>query len=125
MNVKIDTKEKFNVITPVEVEITENMTDEWAHTLLQFLKKDPPHLLVNMENVKHLSRPAAEKLAEIQQTFYEKNFSLIVCCLSEAIEEQLEKSELLETMNITPTESEGWDIMHMEEIERELLDDEN
>ncbi len=125
MNVKIDTKEKFNVITPVEVEITENMTDDWAHTLLQFLEKDPPHLLVNMENVKHLSMPAAEKLAEIQQTFYEKNFSLIVCCLSEAIEEQLEKSELLETMNITPTESEGWDIMHMEEIERELLDDEN
>jgi hypothetical protein len=27
-------------------------------------------------------------------------------------------------MNTTPTESEAWDIVQMEEIERELLDDE-
>jgi hypothetical protein len=36
----------------------------------------------------------------------------------------LEKEELLELMNITPTESEAWDIVQMEEIERELLDNE-
>jgi hypothetical protein len=28
---------------------------------------------------------------------------------------------LLELMNVTPTESEAWDIVQMEEIERELL----
>jgi hypothetical protein len=27
-------------------------------------------------------------------------------------------------MNITPSETEAWDIVQMEEIERELLDDE-
>jgi len=26
-------------------------------------------------------------------------------------------------MNVTPTESEAWDIVQMEEIERELMDD--
>jgi hypothetical protein len=31
--------------------------------------------------------------------------------------------ELLDLMNITPTESEAWDIVQMEEIERELLDE--
>ena len=36
-----------------------------------------------------------------------------------------EKYQLLETMNITPTESEAWDIVQMEEIERELMDDDN
>jgi hypothetical protein len=30
--------------------------------------------------------------------------------------------EVLEMWNITPTESEAWDIVQMEEIERELLD---
>jgi hypothetical protein len=30
----------------------------------------------------------------------------------------------LELMNVTPTESEAWDIVQMEEIERELLGDE-
>ena len=31
--------------------------------------------------------------------------------------------ELLEVMNVTPSESEAWDIVQMEEIERELLGD--
>ncbi len=33
----------------------------------------------------------------------------------------LEENELLEVMNVTPTVSEAWDIVQMEEIERELL----
>jgi hypothetical protein len=32
---------------------------------------------------------------------------------------------LLELMNFTPTESEAYDIVQMEEIERELLDDDD
>ena len=28
-------------------------------------------------------------------------------------------------MNVTPTESEAWDIVQMEEIERELMDGDN
>ena len=30
--------------------------------------------------------------------------------------------EIIELLNITPTETEAWDIVQMEEIERELLD---
>jgi len=30
----------------------------------------------------------------------------------------------LELMNVTPTQSEAWDIVQMEEIERDLLNDE-
>ena len=33
----------------------------------------------------------------------------------------LDEKELLEGMNITPSESEAWDIVQMEEVERELL----
>ena len=36
----------------------------------------------------------------------------------------LEEKELLEFMNVTPSESEAWDILQMEEIEREFLRDE-
>jgi hypothetical protein len=37
----------------------------------------------------------------------------------------LEELDLAETMNITPSESEAWDIVQMEEIERELFEDDN
>jgi len=40
------------------------------------------------------------------------------------VEETFDKEELLELLNCTPTESEAWDIVQMEEIERELLDNE-
>jgi len=40
------------------------------------------------------------------------------------VEDFLDKNELLELMNVTPTQSEAWDIVQMEEIEREFLRDE-
>jgi hypothetical protein len=33
----------------------------------------------------------------------------------------LDELDLTDILNITPTESEAWDIVQMEEIERELL----
>ena len=40
--------------------------------------------------------------------------------LQKQVEKYLDEKELLDLMNITPTESEAWDIVQMEEIEREL-----
>ena len=47
----------------------------------------------------------------------------MICELQPPVEEFLDKGQLLEMMNMTPTESEAWDIIQMEEIERELLDE--
>ena len=40
------------------------------------------------------------------------------------VEKSLDEKDLLEMMNVTLTETEAWDIVQMEEIERELLNDE-
>jgi anti-anti-sigma regulatory factor len=123
MNVKIDTKEKFSVITPVLPEIPANLTEELENLLTSFLKKEVPHLVLNMKEVNLLSPEIAQKIGSVQQQFYENNASFVICELTEPVEEQLEKLELLEFMNVTPTESEAWDIVQMEEVERELLGD--
>lgn len=123
MNVKTDTKEKFSVITPVVPEISANMTEELKEMLLSYLEKDIPHLVLKMNEVQTLSPEAGEAIALAQQKFYEKNASFVICEMSASMEDQLEEQELLEIMNVTPTESEAWDIVQMEEIERELLGD--
>ena len=123
MNVKIDTKEKFSVIKPAEVAITANMTEELVSLLQTYLQKKIPHLVLNIKAVKELSHEAAENIARVQQQFYENNASFVICEINEDIEAQLEKMELLELLNCTATESEAWDIVQMEEIERELLGD--
>ncbi|MES2850586.1 MAG: STAS domain-containing protein [Bacteroidota bacterium] len=125
MNVKTETKEKFTVITPLEEELSVNMTEELSQLLLTHLQKDIPHVVLNMEQVKSLDEKSGELLATTQQKFYENNCSFVICCLQEKVEENLDKQELLEIMNVTPSESEAWDIVQMEEIERELLGDDN
>ena len=123
MNVKIDTKEKFTVITPKESDISANMTDQLADMLLPYLDNDIPHIILNMRHVNNVVDEAAEKIAGLQQQFYEKNVSFIVCELQNNVESLFDRKELSGTMNITPTESEAWDILQMEEIEREIMRD--
>lgn len=124
MNVKIDTKERFTVITPEEAHLSVNMTDELNKLLLQYLQKDIPHVIFKMEAVKTVDELMAENLAQVQQQFYENNCSFVICGLQKDVVQLLEQKELLEFMNVTPSESEAWDIVQMEEIERELLGDE-
>ncbi len=123
MDVKIDTKEKFTVITAKEQEITANMTEELRNILLSYLSADIPHVILSMKHVNKIDKAAAEMIAGLHQQFYEDNASFIVCELQKDIEKMLDDEGLLESMNTTATESEGWDIAQMEEIERELLRD--
>jgi anti-anti-sigma factor len=123
MTVKTDTKEKFTVITPHMSQFAENMAADIKNLLLPYLQKDIPHLVLNMTEVKQIDEPSGELLASIQQQFYENNYSFVICCLQPEVEKLLDEKELLELMNVTPTESEAWDIVQMEEIEREILND--
>jgi anti-anti-sigma regulatory factor len=122
MNVKIDTKEKFSVLTPQADIISANMTED-IEKLAQNASEAIPHLVIKMNEVKEIAPEAAQKLADVQQSFYERDCSFVICELQPDVEAVFEKEELLEVMNITPTESEAWDIVQMEEIERELLGD--
>ncbi len=123
MNVKIDTKEKFTVITPQETVLAANMTAELSNLLLENIQKDIRNVILNMANVEFIADNIGVLLAFIQQQFYERNCSFVICNLHEVVEKNLADIELLELMNVTPTESEAWDIVQMEEIERELLSD--
>ena len=123
MNVKTDTKEKFHAITVNEPAMSATMTDEMGECLLPYLQNDVKSLVLILKNVKEIDTVAAEKLVYIQQKFYENSASFVICELQPAVEDFLDNNNLLEMMNVTPTESEAWDIVQMEEIERELMDD--
>ncbi len=122
MEVKIDTKEKFTVVTPVTPAISANIAANLVETCSQFLGKQVKNIVLNLEPVTEIEPEAAKTFAMLQQNFYENSASFVLCNLKEPVEAIFEKEELLDFMNITPTESEAWDIVQMEEIERELMD---
>ena len=120
MKVKIDTKEKFHVITIEETVLPANMTANMEETLLPFLNNSTKNIIINFSNIKKIDESVANVLVSIQQTFYDSNSSMVICNMPPEIETYLDEKELLELMNVTPTESEAWDIVQMEEIEREF-----
>jgi anti-anti-sigma factor len=124
MQVKIDTKEKFHAITLPGASLSATMTDELESSLLPYLQNDVKNVVLLLQDIENMDIAAAEKLVSIQQQFYENSASFVICQLQKTVEKFLDDNELLELMNVTPTESEAWDIVQMEEIERELLDGE-
>ena len=122
MEIKFDTKEKFTVVTPIRPELSANIAAEIEESCSGQLLKDVKNVVLNLESVSIVDETAAEILRQLQQKFYENNTSFVICSLQPAVEEAFEKMNLLELLNATPTESEAWDIVQMEEIERELLD---
>lgn len=121
MEVKTDTKEKFHVIRLQTAELPANVAAELKNHLEEPLKDTIKNVVLNLGNVKSMAEETAEVLVRTQQKYYEQNASFVVCELNEEVETFLDEKNLLEMMNVTPTESEAYDIVQMEEVERELL----
>lgn len=122
MQVKIDTKEKFTVITPEETRLNDSFSGTLKPVLLDCLEKPIKNVVLNLKNVISVDEVAAMDLATIQQNFYAHSASFVICEVKTDTAKQLEAFQLLDLLNLAPTESEAWDIVQMEEIERELLD---
>ena len=117
-----ETKEKFTVITILNTELSSNLVPELANLTSNWGNTPPKNLVLNLKNVQNWDEAVIEQIATAQGQFYEQNTSFVICALSAKLFDILDKTEYAELLNMTPTESEAWDIVQMEEIERELLD---
>jgi anti-anti-sigma regulatory factor len=102
MLVKLDTKEKFHVITILEPVLTANMTEDLERTFNECTQNEVKNVIVDLAGVTEMDLETAMKLCNMQQNSYENNHSFVF-------------------MNVTPTASEAMDIVQMEEIEREMF----
>ena len=125
MQVKTDTKEKFHVITLPGNSLSASMTEELNNYLLSFLQNDVKNIVLVLKDIETMDNAAAENLVQLQQKFYDEKASFVICELQKPIEDFLDNNELLELMNVAPTESEASDIVQMEEMEREMFGEEN
>ena len=124
MNVKTDTKEKFHAITVAGPSLSATMTDELGNCLLPYLQNEVKNLVLILKDIETIDVAAGEKLVSLHQQFYQSNASFVICEMQKPVEKFLDQNNLLKLMNVTPTQSEAWDIVQMEELEREFLGEE-
>ncbi|HEX6426824.1 MAG TPA: STAS domain-containing protein [Niastella sp.] len=122
MQFKFDTSEKFHAIQIKEPVLSANMTEDLDACLMPLMQQEVKNVVLNLQDIQNMDNAAGEHLVQLQQQFYEQNGSFVICCLQKQVEKALDDAGLLELLNFAPTESEAWDIIHMEEIERELGD---
>lgn len=122
MDIKIDTKEKFNVIRIGGTHLHANMAGELTEAIRECHLRDSKNLILDMSEVSSMDTEIADLLVAEQTESYEKQHSFVICCLKKELENWLDTGDWLELLNVTPSESEAWDIVQMEEIERELHD---
>jgi anti-anti-sigma regulatory factor len=123
MNFKIDTREKFTMITPDSDFSSDNLTAELKDLVISHLQHKT-NLVINLKNVAQVEEKFVNELAALQEQYYAQNVSFVVCHLQLPVQALINELDLDEVLNIAPTETEAWDIVQMEEIERELLSDE-
>lgn len=125
MNVKTDTKEKFTVLKPIDSDISAEKSTELKQMLTELLKTGIPSVILNLSEVSSCDIELAQMLIEMHETYYQDDHSFVICGSPDALLELLKEIEMDDVLNLTPTESEAWDIVQMEEIERELLNGED
>ena len=123
MNVKIDTKDRFSVLHVEEKTLTANMAEQLHGCIVECRQKDVGNLILDLDSVSSMDKEIATLILHEQQRSYEMQHSFVICCLQKEMEHWLDKEDMLELMNVTRTESEAWDIVQLEEIEREFMDE--
>jgi len=120
MKVKIDTKEVFHVITIEEKVLTAIMAAMFMDIVAQKQSDEKLSLVLNFSQVEDIDIAFLEALQHLQEIQAANNKSFVVCCMGSGLQQKLGIDKAFDRFIITPTESEAWDIVQMEEIEREL-----
>lgn len=120
LNVKIDTKEIFHVITPLNTSISANMSEELNKTIIKTQESENKSIVLNLGHVSEVEAPLLKSLAQLEMHFKGIQKSFVICNIREELKQNPSFSQQLTELNLALTESEAWDIVQMEEIEREL-----
>jgi anti-anti-sigma regulatory factor len=77
-------------------------------------------IILDFTALTEIDKDAIDLLVKWHEKIYQDKKSLVIFGLSNSVKSALDEAGLLELVNHTPTESEAWDIVQMEEIVREL-----
>ena len=121
MKIKVDTKEKFQVFRPLEPELSVIMAETLSRQVIDGFKTEARNAIIDLTDVNEADEQALVDLATLLQLCQKNQASMVFFGVKPAVKTAMQGLDLIDVFQITPTESEAWDIVQMEEIERELF----
>ena len=124
MEFKIDTKETYTVIAPLDKHIGENMAAVLRQKCMSLEENGSQNFLIDMCDCVSADITSFTQLVALHEYCYTTGISLLFTNVNNAILNSMKEREVNELLNITPTEIEAVDIISMEILERDLFNEE-
>jgi len=123
MKFKIDTKEKIVVISPEISELNANLAAPFITGISELPAIEGRNLILDMALVEKADDTGIQAILTVYHQQYDSALSCAITGLNSTLTLLIKQAD--ETVyNLTPTLAEAIDLVMMEDLERELLQDE-
>jgi anti-anti-sigma regulatory factor len=124
MKYNIDTKENFDIITPINDLFDQDLAEKIQQFLSASILKNRS-AIIDFSSIQSIENNLNQTIIDWHHKMYDSNLSFALCEMNDEIKKSMQENEESDILNITPKQIEAIDIVAMEGLERELLGDED
>jgi anti-anti-sigma regulatory factor len=124
MKYNIDTKENFDIITPINDLFDQDLAEKIQQFLSASILKNRS-AIIDFSSIQSIENNLNQIIIDWHHKMYDSNLSFALCEMNDEVKKSMQENEESNILNITPKQIEAIDIVAMEGLERELLGDED
>jgi len=124
MDFKIDTKDTFTIITPLNEAIDAKMTGALGAKCEEMRQSGSNNFIVDLENCKTIDKTCVGELIALQGASYDMDLSFVYTKANDEITKAIRDEDEDFIINLAPRMDEAIDIISMEILERDLFNEE-
>lgn len=124
MDFKIDTKDTFTIITPLNEAIDAKMTGALGAKCEEMRQSGSNNFIVDLENCKTIDKTCVGELIALQGVSYDMDLSFVYTKANDEITKAIRDEDEDFIINLAPRMDEAIDIISMEILERDLFNEE-
>ncbi len=123
MNFTIEDKGRYTLVTSNVEKLDTTCAPELKSELVYLNKTGVRNVLMDLTNTRYCDSSGLSALLVANRLCKSVNGSFVVCGLQEPVQKLVQISQLETVLSITPTASEGIDLLYMEEIAKDINKD--
>ncbi|MCD6012074.1 MAG: anti-sigma-factor antagonist [Flavipsychrobacter sp.] len=124
MEFKIDTKDTFTIIVPINDRLDAKLTGELKNKCAELAQNGVNNYIIDFKNCAETDSSAIDGLVDLHEDCYANERSLVYTELNKQGVTVLKENEADLLINLAPTMKEAIDIISMEILERDLFNEE-